>query len=276
MTCTTRDLHHRRESKAFTLVELLVVVAILALLLALFLPGIERARRAAWAAVCRSNLRQIGQAMIAYAGDYEGLLPFYGEPAGFGWPRGGGTGARNSSGAQWDVQIAPYLGLDWTWGSTTPPPEQGNKPTVFFCPPGLTWAEGRARAYAETQSYNYNQRVGSNVNNSRRLAHLDDPQHTFLVVDAHRMDSWSLQWGDVCRPATYIGRQHAGLIRVHERSITWRGCYHRHNDRIHVLFAAGHVDPRPIHYGVYHSGYTGHPYMTRFGNDYPLYGAEVD
>ena len=70
----------------FTLVELLTVVAIIALLVALLMPAIGRAREAAQGAVCRSNLRQIGQALYAYTGDHHGLFPFFGEPEDFGWP----------------------------------------------------------------------------------------------------------------------------------------------------------------------------------------------
>ena len=57
--------------RAFTLVELLVVVAIIALLVALLAPGLARAKAAARAAVCRHNLRQIGTAFHA---SFEGRL----------------------------------------------------------------------------------------------------------------------------------------------------------------------------------------------------------
>lgn len=64
-----------RSRNAFTLVELLVVVVIIMLLMALTVPvannAIESGRRSA----CRSNLRQIGAAMILYAGDNGGWLP---------------------------------------------------------------------------------------------------------------------------------------------------------------------------------------------------------
>jgi len=53
--------------KAFTLVELLVVVAILAVLIALLLPAMGKAKAATRAAVCRSNLSQVGVALMTYA-----------------------------------------------------------------------------------------------------------------------------------------------------------------------------------------------------------------
>lgn len=61
--------------KAFTLIELLVVVAIIALLISILLPSLSRARELAKRAVCASNLRGLGQAMVIYANDNTEAYP---------------------------------------------------------------------------------------------------------------------------------------------------------------------------------------------------------
>src|SRR5947208_13151341 len=61
--------------EAFTLVELLVVIGIIAVLIAVLLPMLRRAREAANAAVCLSNIHQISMATLMCANDHRGYMP---------------------------------------------------------------------------------------------------------------------------------------------------------------------------------------------------------
>ncbi len=64
-----------KRQKGFTLIELLVVIAIIAILAAILFPVFARAREAARASSCVSNLNQIGKAMKSYMTDWEDTFP---------------------------------------------------------------------------------------------------------------------------------------------------------------------------------------------------------
>ena len=75
-----------RRPSAFTVTELLVVVAIIGMLIALLLPALARARDLALQTVCASNLRQVGIALQEYSNEFAGQYPLN---CSFFYPMGG-------------------------------------------------------------------------------------------------------------------------------------------------------------------------------------------
>ena len=65
----------KRQSLGFTLIEVLVVVAIIALLISILLPSLKKAREQAKTATCLSQLRQIGKAVGMYTSEFDDSLP---------------------------------------------------------------------------------------------------------------------------------------------------------------------------------------------------------
>src|SRR5271155_2106649 len=85
-------MNRRSKQEAFTLVELLVVIGIIAVLVGILLPALNKARAQAMLVQCQSNLRQWGIGVTNYVSTYNGALPQKG-------PDGSTNGSPNEFGS---------------------------------------------------------------------------------------------------------------------------------------------------------------------------------
>lgn len=190
-----RRMTRAHGSSAFTLVELLIMVAIVALLLAVMLPGLSGARAQSRQVVCGSNLRQIGLALHLYAIDYGGrAMPLAytapsivgSGPAVYWW----GTNAPSG--------IDPTRGFVWPYLRSTLHPE-----SVFECPdqPWGTYKPQGAAPNSPTSTYGYN-------------GYYLSPQHT---------PGWGFQIG--FRPWQMLSgvREPARVFAFGDTLVSWSG-----------------------------------------------------
>lgn len=191
------------------MVELLVVVAILAILAALVVSVAGKMHQAAKAATCSSNLRQVGASMIMYATDNGGKLPPL-QP-----PRNARTGKR---GDIWPPILARE-GYMWN-GEGDLPCGEG----VWTCPScdfmahtygGYGVVEDTVFVYGEKFP-----RGGITEAGSLRLTAIESPANTWLVGDTSRKASepnkgWYAIWADPDRWKTHgPGVRHGGRANV--------------------------------------------------------------
>lgn len=120
---------HRR--LGLTLLELLVVIALISILTALLLPTLSRARESAWRTSCANNLRQIGMAFEMYLLENNETYPFAQDPV-----------STNPTywlwmGRGWRPVLEPYI-------------PRGSGPGVFWCP-----TDPRAELRYSSTSYAY-------------------------------------------------------------------------------------------------------------------------
>jgi len=120
--CYIRAMTFSRSRRAYTLLEVLVVLGIIALLAAILLPVFARVRENGRKTVCLSNMRQIMLAVSLYTQDSAGQFPSYSEP----WSDAGGHSYHDAT--SWTVAVSPYL--------TTP--------QLLHCPSDELWAQRQA------------------------------------------------------------------------------------------------------------------------------------
>ena len=212
---------------AFSLIELLVAVAVVALLAALLIPALPAAKAAAEAATCRSNLRQLAAANLAYAADHGRYVAAAADIEGANSIRWHGVrNGREFDGAR--GPLAVYLGGG------------GSSAWVRRCPAFRPDAAGFEAACG---GYGYNALgVGSEIclpggDGHRRgmqpgaIAH---PAQTVMFADTAFLQGSGHR-------ARLIEYSFAEPPRFASGGIPWPTIHFRHRGKTHVAWCDGHV-----------------------------------
>lgn len=155
--------------RAFSLMELLVVIAVIATLIGLLMPAVQKAREAAYRVACQNNLRQFGLAFHQHHDD-RGYFPSGG--LSYHWlPDYDDAGIPLSAPEQragWGFQILPYIEQDNVWRGGRETTREGRvlravktPIKLFFCPSRrgpetVTWSD-------PTYALNYPGLVGAKI-----------------------------------------------------------------------------------------------------------------
>ena len=161
-----------RTRKAFTLVELLVVILIISVLIALLLPALAAARFYSLGILCANNERQIYMSYAEYANANEGFCP----PDYVGWS---GLPFGNTDPRKWDYANMPYLTnqpfINVNAGSApnyTSPNAYYHLSKVYICPEamvldpadmGLTYSDGASAIPSYNPNYDFYKNLNTNT-----------------------------------------------------------------------------------------------------------------
>jgi prepilin-type N-terminal cleavage/methylation domain-containing protein/prepilin-type processing-associated H-X9-DG protein len=171
----------KREKKGFTLIELLVVIAIIAILAAILFPVFSRAREQARKAACQSNLKQIAEAMLMYAQDWDEHFPC--TPY---WKCGR---AQNAIYSRWYLLIFPYVKNQQAFVCPS-----GTVVGGWRMPPGWTNISYGMGKIAQCHNIDPYEEIGYS------LAEYPQPSQSILICDSANNGDGAANWGKIAFP----------------------------------------------------------------------------
>lgn len=231
----------------FTLIELLVVISIIALLMAILLPVLQRAKGQAKAVFCKSNMRQIGMAANLYARDYGSYIPRAEEEAKAGY-----------KGTTWFMVFMPYLsekptkiGNKWDYRSVKMyrcPSFPDKEQTVCYVSNGWDPAnygrqyQGATQINGFTKLISY-KRLGSTIYLAEN--EYSPPPYDWrpIVTEEYQQDAWD--WQDVHQTAHLpraTEKQFLAGLSQYTKENGPRVARNRHGRGCNCLFADWHVE----------------------------------
>jgi prepilin-type N-terminal cleavage/methylation domain-containing protein/prepilin-type processing-associated H-X9-DG protein len=212
----------------FTLIELLVVIAIIAILAAILFPVFAQAREQARKTSCLSNSRQIGNAMMMYAQDYDETLPMYwDETPGIpnGWPLG-----------YWHNQLSPYIKnyQIFVCPSAKPGPERSVDTGEGTPEERLTLRHRGSGSYGWNYWYLGRER-------SISLAQIASPSETIAVAEITRMRNAGVVYpAPNCVGGSYPPGWETAISET-DRKLYWDQFSDRHMGGNNLTFVDGHA-----------------------------------